>query len=70
MQRCGDSSEKMGKRNSKLKQDTIDKLLKDTYCKYTLLRYSQYIHNEFEGFGVLSDDSTYLSMKTNFVRLN
>lgn len=25
---------KMGKRNSKLKQDTIDKLLADTYCKY------------------------------------
>lgn len=23
----------MGKRNSKLKQDTIDKLIEDTYCK-------------------------------------
>lgn len=24
----------MGKRNSKLKQDTIDKLIEDTYCKF------------------------------------
>lgn len=27
---------KMGKKNSKLKQDTIDRLTTDTYCKYKL----------------------------------
>lgn len=27
----------MGKKNSKLKQDTIDRLTTDTYCKYTTI---------------------------------
>lgn len=27
----------MGKKNSKLKQDTIDRLTTDTYCKYTCI---------------------------------
>lgn len=29
----------MGKKNSKLKQDTIDRLTSATYCKYYLLYY-------------------------------
>lgn len=32
----------MGKRNSKLKQDTIDKLIEDTYCEYYLKNISLY----------------------------
>lgn len=32
----------MGKRNSKLKQDTIDKLLADTYCKYVITNILSY----------------------------
>lgn len=30
----------MGKRNSKLKQETIDRLMSDTYCEYCLLSFS------------------------------
>lgn len=36
---------KMGKKNSKLKQDTIDRLTTDTYCEYKSIIYSAYIYN-------------------------
>lgn len=31
----------MGKKNSKLKQDTIDRLTTDTYCKYAWLAWKR-----------------------------
>lgn len=33
----------MGKKNSKLKQDTIDRLTSATYCKYAHIAYFIYI---------------------------
>jgi len=36
--RCSPTRDKMGKKNSKLKQDTIDRLIAETYCEYSFFK--------------------------------
>lgn len=40
------TANKMGKKNSKLKQDTIDRLTTDTYCKYCIHWWINLVHSD------------------------